>query len=40
MQEDGFYNAFIFPKDKKMKDSLFGVFNKKYTEKERYAILA
>ncbi len=40
MQEDGFYNAFIFPKDKKLKDSLFSVFNKKYTEKERYAIFA
>lgn len=40
MQETGFYNAFIFPKDKKLKDSLFSVFNKKYTEKERYAILA
>lgn len=40
MQEDGFYNAFIFPKDKKMKDSLFAVFNKKYSASERYAILA
>ncbi len=40
MQEYGFYNAYIFPKNKKVKDSLFALFNKKYTEKERYAILA
>jgi len=40
MQEDGFYNAFVLPKSKKMKDSMFAVFSKKYTEKERYAILA
>lgn len=40
MQEYGFYNAYIFPKDKKVRDSLFALFNKKYTEKERYAILA
>ena len=40
IQEYGFYNAYIFPKNKKVKDSLFALFNKKYTEKERYAILA
>ncbi|SMP30009.1 L,D-transpeptidase catalytic domain [Chryseobacterium profundimaris] len=40
MQEYGFYNAYIFPKDKKVRDSLFTLFNKKFTEKERYAILA
>ncbi|WP_370895980.1 L,D-transpeptidase [Chryseobacterium gossypii] len=40
MQENGFYNAFILPKDKKLRDSMFSVFSKKYTEKERYAILA
>ncbi len=39
-QEFGFYNAFIFPKDKKDKDSIFSIFNKKYTEQERYAIYA
>lgn len=40
VQEYGFYNAYIFPKDKKVRDSLFASFNKKFTEKERYAILA
>jgi lipoprotein-anchoring transpeptidase ErfK/SrfK len=40
VQEYGFYNAYIFPKDKKVRDSLFDSFNKKFTEKERYAILA
>lgn len=40
MQEYGFYNAYIFPKEKKVRDSLFALFNKKFTEKERYAILA
>ncbi|MBW7676734.1 L,D-transpeptidase [Chryseobacterium chendengshani] len=40
MQENGFYNAFAIPKDKKMRDSLYAVFSKKYTERERYAILA
>lgn len=39
-QEFGFYNAFIFPKDKKDKDSAFAIFNKKYSEQERYAIYA
>lgn len=39
-QEFGFYNAFIFPKDKKDKDSIFSIFNKKYNEQERYAIYA
>jgi len=40
MQENGFYNAFVIPKDKKMRDSVYAVFSKKYNEKERYAILA
>lgn len=40
MQEDGFYNAFAIPKDKKMRDSLYAIFSEKYNEKERYAILA
>ncbi|MBQ0153057.1 MAG: L,D-transpeptidase [Chryseobacterium sp.] len=40
MQEDGYYNAFAIPKDKKMRDSLYAIFSKKYTERERYAILA
>ncbi|WP_449386771.1 L,D-transpeptidase [Chryseobacterium lineare] len=40
VQEYGFYNAYIFPKDKKVRDSLFASFNKKFTEKERYVILA
>lgn len=39
-QEFGFYNAFIFPKEKKEKDSIFSIFNKKYTQEERYAIYA
>jgi lipoprotein-anchoring transpeptidase ErfK/SrfK len=39
-QDFGFYNAFVIPKDKKEKDSAFGIFNKKYTQQERYAILA
>lgn len=40
MQENGFYNAFAIPKDKKLRDSLYAIFSKKYTERERYAILA
>lgn len=40
MQENGFYNAFVLPKDKKLRDSLYSVFSKKYNERERYAILA
>lgn len=40
MQENGFYNAFAIPKDKKVRDSLYTVFKKKYNEKERYTILA
>ncbi|GAB0155293.1 hypothetical protein CHRYSEOSP005_05540 [Chryseobacterium sp. Alg-005] len=40
MKDNGFYGAFILPKDKKLRDSMFSVFNKQYTEKERYAILA
>ncbi len=35
-----FYNAFAIPKDKKQRDSLYSIFSKKYTERERYAILA
>lgn len=38
--ENGFYNAFAIPKDKKQRDSVYAIFSKKYTEKERYAILA
>ena len=40
MQENGFYNAFVLPKDKKMRDSVYAAFSKKYNERERYAILA
>lgn len=40
IQENGFYNAFAIPKDKKLRDSLYSIFSKKYTERERYAILA
>lgn len=40
MQENGFYNAFVIPKNKKQRDSLYSVFSKKYNEKERYTILA
>lgn len=40
IQENGFYNAFAIPKDKKKRDSLYAIFSKKYTERERYAILA
>lgn len=40
MQENGFYNAFAIPKEKKLRDSLYAEFSKKYNEKERYAILA
>lgn len=40
MQENGFYNAFVLPKDKKLRDSVYAEFSKKYNEKERYAILA
>lgn len=40
VQENGFYNAFAIPKDKKLRDSLYAIFSKKYTERERYAILA
>lgn len=40
MKDNGFYGAFILPKDKKLRDSMFSVFSKKYTEKERYTILA
>ncbi len=40
IQENGFYNAFAIPKDKKKRDSLYSIFSKKYTERERYAILA
>ncbi|WP_312390082.1 L,D-transpeptidase [Chryseobacterium sp.] len=40
MQETGFYNAFVLPKDKKLRDSAYAIFSKKYNERERYAILA
>ena len=40
VQENGFYNAFVIPKDKKLRDSLYSAFSKKYNERERYAILA
>ncbi|MDR4895045.1 MULTISPECIES: L,D-transpeptidase [unclassified Chryseobacterium] len=40
MQENGFYNAFVLPKDKKMRDSVYAEFSKKYSVEERTAILA
>ncbi|WP_419868411.1 L,D-transpeptidase [Chryseobacterium sp. CT-SW4] len=40
MQENGFYSGLILPKDKKLRDSVYADFSKKYTEKERYTILA
>lgn len=40
MRENGFYNAFAIPKDKKVRDSLYAIFSKKYSERERYTILA
>lgn len=40
IQESGFYNAFVIPKEKKLRDSMYSVFSKKYSEKDRYAILA
>ena len=40
IQENGFYNAFAIPKDSKKRDSLYAIFSKKYSERERYAILA
>ncbi len=40
MQENGFYNALVLPKNKKLRDSVYAEFSKKYNEKERYAILA
>lgn len=40
IQEDGFYNAFAIPKEKKIRDSLYAIFSKKYSERERYTILA
>lgn len=40
VQENGFYNALALPKDKKKRDSVYATFSKKYSEKERYAILA
>lgn len=40
IQENGFYNAFAIPKDKKKRDSLYSIFSKKYNERERYSILA
>jgi len=40
VQENGFYNALALPKDRKKRDSVYAAFSKKYSEKERYAILA
>ncbi|WP_185126198.1 L,D-transpeptidase [Chryseobacterium sp. MYb7] len=40
MQENGFYNAFVLPKDKKMRDSIYAEYSKKYSVGERTAILA
>ncbi len=40
MQENGFYNAFVIPKDKKVRDSVYSAFSKKYSVEERTAILA
>lgn len=40
IQENGFYNAFVLPKDKKQRDSVYAIFSKQYNERERYAILA
>lgn len=40
MQENGFYNAFVLPKDKKLRDSVYAEYSKKYSVEERTAILA
>ena len=40
IQENGFYSGIAFPKDKKLRDSLYSEFEKKYTSQERYTILA
>ncbi|RMZ58769.1 murein L,D-transpeptidase [Chryseobacterium nematophagum] len=40
IQKNGFYYALVLPKDKKLRDSVYADFSKKYSEKERYAILA
>lgn len=40
MQENGFYNALVLPKNRKVRDSIYAAFSKKYSEKEREAILA
>jgi len=40
IQENGFYSGIVFPKDKKLRDSLYSEFEKKYTAQERYTILA
>ncbi|CAA7194644.1 hypothetical protein CHRY9293_00931 [Chryseobacterium potabilaquae] len=40
IQKNGFYSAWVLPKDKKLRDSVYAEFSKKYSEKERYAILA
>ena len=40
IQENGFYSGIVFPKDKKLRDSLYSEFEKKYTPQERYTILA
>lgn len=40
IQTNGFYSGIIFPKDKKLRDSLYADFEKKYSAKDRYTILA
>lgn len=40
IKENGFYSGIVFPKDKKLRDSLYSEFEKKYTPQERYTILA
>ena len=40
IQENGFYSGIVFPKDKKLRDSLYSDFERKYTAQERYTILA
>ncbi|MEG2079197.1 L,D-transpeptidase [Chryseobacterium sp.] len=40
IQENGFYSGIIFPKDKKLRDSLYTDFEKRYTAEQRYSILA
>ncbi len=40
IQENGFYTGLVLPKDKKLRDSVYAEFSKKYSERERYTILA